>query len=670
MLVRIAISRKFLHLHVTYHLLIMHRTFILFLILVLGMTDLSAQSLQLFESFTDHAVLQRNVDHPFWGWTKPRRKVTVTIGETVLKTKADKQGRWQVSLPNMPAGGPHLIAVTSGREAIALNDVYFGDVYLLSGQSNMEWRLTQSDPDGSRAKAIADQLIREIKVKKTFANTPQEHLDIDEGYSEDWMPGSAANMGNFSGVGSYFAHYLRQEVEVPIGLLHASWGGSRIEPWMSPEALGLDQATILAQREDAMAVVGTKGKATFQAAFPGREVPKEDKGEELGWLKADFDDASWPTMTLPTFWEAAGYPSVDGYFYFRRTFKLTAAQAAGEATLYLGAIDDGDWTNINGKRVGTTPNAYSEQRVYTIQGGVLVAGENTIAIRVYDGGGGGGFSAAPENFRLQTSAGDISLAGDFKYNIGEFSVDAQPNQVPTILYNAMIAPLAGYPLTGVLWYQGESNAGQGDNVKYADLMKGLVKQWRGFFAKQDLPFYWVQLANFLEPVSTPDEPGWAILRQSQTAALELPLTGQAVITDIGEADDIHPKNKWEVGRRLSLHALKDVYGKKIQAASPSVAEAKKMDGMVKLSFTELGKGLMVKGAERYSYLKGFTVQDDGGKWHFAQAFLNPKNNTVMVHNPMGTGCKKVRYAWANNPSEANLFSKGGLPVTPFEIEVK
>ncbi|MEM1356681.1 MAG: sialate O-acetylesterase [Bacteroidota bacterium] len=648
----------------------MHKTLFITLLLTLGMTELPAQSLQVFESFTDHAVLQRNVEHPFWGWAKPRRKVTITLGETELKIKADKQGRWRVNLPAMPAGGPHLLTVASGREAITLNDVYFGDVYLLSGQSNMEWRLAQSDPDGSRAKAIADPMIRELKVKKAYANAPLEHLDIEESYSDDWMPGSADKIGNFSGVGSYFAHYLRKQVDVPIGLLHASWGGSRIEPWMSPQALGMNQEEIQAQRQDALASVGKKGKAAFAQAFPGRELPTEDKGQAMGWLKADFDDSSWPIMTLPTFWEVAGYPSVDGYFYFRRTFNLTAAQAAGEATLYLGAIDDGDWTHINGKEVGSIPNAYSQERVYTISPGVLKAGENVIAIRVADGGGGGGFSASPASFRLETSAGKVSLVGAFKYNIGEFRVDAKPNQVPTILYNAMIAPLEGYPLTGVLWYQGESNAGYGDNVKYADLMKGLIKQWRGFFAKEDLPFYWVQLANFQDPVSTPDEPGWAVLRQSQTAALELPLTGQAVITDIGEADDIHPRNKWEVGRRLSLHALKDVYGKKVQADSPRATQAVEVAGMVKVSFTELGKGLKVKKPGRYGYLKGFTVQDEVGNWHFAQAVLNPKDNTVMIHNPEGTGYQKVRYAWANNPSQANLFSKGGLPVTPFELEVK
>ncbi|MEM6770707.1 MAG: sialate O-acetylesterase, partial [Bacteroidota bacterium] len=367
-------------------------------------------------------------------------------------------------------------------------------------------------------------------------------------------------------------------------------------------------------------------------------------------------------------WEAAGYPNVDGIFYFRGTFLLTEKQAQAGGTLYLGAIDDGDWTYINGIQVGATPNAYSQPRAYLIKPGVLKAGANQIAFRIFDGQGGGGFSADPGSFYLQTPAGKVSLAGEYKYNIGEFRVDAQPNQVETILYNAMIAPLKGYPIKGVLWYQGESNAGAGDNLAYADLKKQLITSWRAFFAQPDLPFYWVQLANFMDPVSTPNEPGWAVLRQSQTEALELPHTGQAVITDIGEADDIHPQNKWEVGRRLSLHALKNIYGKDVQASSPIFKEVAEMDGMVFLGFEEVGGGLTVKSDGRYANPAGFTVMDEAGDWHFAQAVLNPESNIIVIVNPAGNGIKMVRYNWANNP-DGNVFSKEGLPLTPFEVKV-
>jgi sialate O-acetylesterase len=388
----------------------------------------------------------------------------------------------------------------------------------------------------------------------------------------------------------------------------------------------------------------------------------------MGWLDPNHNDVSWPAMALPTFWEAAGYPNVDGIFYFRGTFMLTEEQAQAGGTLYLGAIDDGDWTYVNGVQVGATPNAYAEPRVYQIKPGVLSAGTNKIAFRIYDGQGGGGFSADPGAFYLETPAGKVSLAGNYKYNIGEFRVNANPNQVATILYNAMIAPLAGYPLKGVLWYQGESNAGPEDNVAYADLMKGLVNSWRAFFDQPELPFYWVQLANFMDPVTTPDEPGWAILRESQTKALALPHTGQAVITDIGEANDIHPRNKWEVGRRLSLHALKGIYGKEIQASSPMLKAVHDFEGMTFLEIKEVGGGLMVKSDNRYGYPTGFTVMDDAGDWHFAQALLYPSENLLSIVNPAGTGIKMIRYNWANNP-DGNIFSVDGLPLTPFEVKI-
>ena len=630
-----------------------------------------AQELAFFESFVDHAVLQRGVEHPVWGWAKPGAEVTLTYPGGTLDGRADKSsGRWEVRLPAQPAGGPHQLTITSGKSSQRIEDVYFGDVYLLSGQSNMEWRLAQSDPDGTRAEAIKDPLIRELKVDKTYAKDPKEHLALNAGYGNAWIVGGAAEgIREMSGVGSYFAHYLRQEVDVPIGLLHASWGGSRIEPWLTAETLGSDAAAQQAEREDALAAAKKPGREKFRRDFPGRAFPTKDDGEQQGWLRDDFDDGNWPTMTLPTFWEAAGYPSVDGYFYFRRSFELTPEQAAAPITLNLGAIDDGDYTYINGQFVGSYPNAYSTPRVYEVPAEVLRPGKNTLAMRVYDGFGGGGFSASPPEFYARTVTGKVSLAGEYRYNIGEYRTDAQPNQVPIILYNAMIAPLKGLPLAGVLWYQGESNAGTGDNTAYAELMRGLVRQWRGHFAHPStLPFYWVQLANYQPAPATADEPGWAILRQSQTEALSEPITGMAVISDIGEADDIHPKNKWEVGRRLSLFALRDVYGRKGPANSPTVKQALSLPdnpAAVLLSFTDVPDGLTVHGADRYPGIDGFTVQDTDGEWSFAGGVLYGRDRVLVAH-PEGRRITRIRYNWANNPG-GNLFSKAGLPVNGFEV---
>ena len=626
---------------------------------------LSAQELTLFEAFTDHAVLQRGTEHPIWGWDKRNRRVTVSVGDVEITTRTDRDGRWEATLPAMPAGGPHVITVADNRSELRLTDVYFGDVYLLSGQSNMEWRLAQSDPDSTRARAIADPLIRQILVAKTSADAPIDHLTLTEG----WKPGTTAEIADFSGVGSYFAHYLREGgVDVPIGLLHSSWGGSRLEPWLSAEVLGDDD---LGKRDESTSVaeqVANRVEAFYRSEFNGEDPPSEDKGEALGYLEDVVDLTDWATVELPGAWEPAGYENIDGIFYYRRTFELNAEQAAGAAKLYLGPIDDGDWTYINGKLVGSTPNSYSKSREYDVPVGTLRSGENTLAFRVFDGSGGGGFMGTPGGMFLQTGAGKVPLSGEYAYRIGSFlPAQGSPNQVPTVLYNAMIAPLEAWPLTGVLWYQGESNSGAGDAEAYADLMRTLVTSWRDRFAKEDLPFYWVQLANFREPATGPNEPGWAVLRASQTAALDLPGTGQAVITDIGEADDIHPRNKWEVGRRLSLHALRNVYGKDVQAASPVATSVNFQGPMAIVEFDELGEGLMIKSGEdeRYNFIKSLSVQDVEGDWHWAVGMLHPTDNSVMVINPSGTEIREVRYAWFNNPDDANLFSKGGLPVTPF-----
>lgn len=649
------------------------RPFLTLLLSTLLCTGVPAQELQLFESFTDHAVLQRNVDHPLWGWAEPGKVVRVVFGDQRLSVKADKGGRWRVSLPATPAGGPHLISVMSGKEAVLLRDVYFGDVYLLGGQSNMYWSLERIDPSGKLAADLVDPLVRELRVKLEYDAQPREHLPLDEG-ADRWVVGTAEGHQKFSAVGAYFANNIRREIGIPIGLLHSSWGGSRIEPWMRPQALGLDGEA--QNPQDVLNPAGKTSRARFATDFPGRELPTEDLSDNAAWLADDVDVSAWPTMKLPTLWEDAGYPGVDGVFYFRRTFDLTAEQAAGKATLHLGPIDDDDFTYLNGQLVGTTSD-HAAARDYEIGSGLLRVGENTLAIRVVDKKGGGGFtSGAAEKMKLSTVAGDVPLAGGYRFHIGAFRVGGDYNKVPVILYNAMIAPLKGYPLTAVLWYQGESNAGEGDNVKYSDLKKGLINDWRDVFNNPELPFYWVQLAGFKAPPTSANDPGWATLRQSQTDALELPHTGQAVITDIGEADNIHPRNKWEVGRRLSLHALRNIYEQKVQAASPVAISAQDKQFAIEIKFEELGGGLMIKNQPandpRYNRLiEGFTVQAADGEWHFAFGILSPDSQEVAVLTPDGIGQpKKIRYAWASNPDRANLFSKDGLPVTPFELVVE
>ncbi|WP_168797450.1 sialate O-acetylesterase [Neolewinella litorea] len=630
---------------------------------------LVAQDLSFFAVFTDHAVLQRNVPHPVWGENSPNRKVTLSLDDQSFTVRTDRNGKWSITLPPTPAGGPHTLTVSDGSSTIALRDIYFGDVYLLSGQSNMEWRLAQSDPDSARARTIADPLIRQILVAKSSSDSPAETLALDE----KWVPGTPEEMADFSGVGAYFAHYLRESgVRVPIGLLHSSWGGSRIEAWLPDAALTLNDRNAASGQRARLEAAALTTLQTYRNTFGSTDPPPtEDRGREEGFLADDTDLSDWGTMSLPAHWESQGYPDVDGVFYFRKTFSLTAEQASGEATLHLGAIDDGDLTYINGEVIGTTPNAYAQPRHYSVPATTLRAGRNSLAIRVSDTGGNGGFADPAEALYLETESSDkIPLHGDYHYRIGVLKMaDARANHTPTLLYNAMIAPLQNLPVSAVLWYQGESNAGADDAPRYAHQLRALVSSWRRQLQSDTLPFYWVQLADYQAPPQQPDEPGWAVIREQQSRALDLPRTGQAVITDIGDADDIHPLNKWEVGRRLSLHARKDIYGHDVQARSPIATMLEVFDRYSVVHFSEVGEGLTLRQtpAQRYPLVGSLTVEDDAGAWHWAVSTLDAESNTLIILNPGGRPIRRVRYAWFNNPDDANLFSRQGLPVTPFEI---
>ena len=628
---------------------------------------MSAQDLALFEAFTDHAVLQRGTDHPLWGWSKARRTVRVTFDDETLRTRAGRDGRWEVMLPATAAGGPHTLSVTDGRSTIELNDLYFGDVYLLSGQSNMEWPLVQSDPDSTRAGEIADPLIRQILVTKAAEETPQVHLPLDEA----WKPGTKAEIAGFSAVGSYFAHYLRESgVDVPIGLLHSSWGGSRIEPWIPKSYQGADYTDAGPDRRAAAEARKQSVLAFYAEEFGNPTPPAAEESLDPAYVAADAPAEGWSTVQLPGMWEGSGYPDVDGVFYYRKSFTLTPEQAAAPAVLHLGPIDDSDETFVNGKAVGRT-DAYAEARVYSLPAGTLLAGQNSLAVRVTDTGGGGGFHGQADSMYLAVGNERLPLSGEFQYRIAAFSMNAnsRSNAIPTLLYNAMIAPLGNMPLTGVLWYQGESNAGENDAPRYAAQMENLVRSWREQFDNDALPFYWVQLANYMAPPDRPDEPGWALLREQQTKALAIPATGQAVITDIGEAGDIHPRNKWEVGRRLALQAQKNIYGQDVQAGSPVATGITVDGGVARIEFAAVGQGLTVRMGEqdRYRIVKSLAVRDTDGDWHWGVGMLGPDGSTLHVYNPSGTGIAAVRYAWSNNPDDANLFSQEGLPVTPFEL---
>jgi sialate O-acetylesterase len=359
---------------------------------------------------------------------------------------------------------------------------------------------------------------------------------------------------------------------------------------------------------------------------------------------------------------------VDGIVWFRREFDLPSDAASQGITIYLGPIDDSDITWVNGKKVGETLNRYNEDRIYKVPPDALKPGRNVIAVRVEDTGGGGGIWGKPEQMKIVAGNFSMSLAGQWKlrFSGSEIKVDGSsfvgPNSFPSLLYNGMINPFLNFPVKGAIWYQGESNADRA--YQYRILFPLLINDWRARWNNPEMPFFFVQLANYMKPPDEPEESAWAELREAQSMTLKLPATGMAVIIDIGEADNIHPKNKLDVGKRLALSALKIAYGKDIVYSGPVYKSMTASGNKIILTFGNTGSELVCR--DRYGYLKGFSIAGKDHKFYWAKAYI--ENGKVVVYNDKVDNPVAVRYGWANNPDDVNLYNKEGLPASPFRTD--
>lgn len=636
--------------------------FVFFLFLV--STPLLAQ-FKVAQIFSNNMVLQRNQPIKVWGWAAKGAKVEIQFQENDYSAETDEQGNWLFTLPKMEAGGPYTMTIQSGENQIQFENILIGDVWLCSGQSNMEWTVANSADAKAEIAKADDNQIRHFKVPLTYSNKPEK--DLAGGL---WEVTSSETVADFTAVGYYFARELREHQNVPIGLLNSSWGGSRIEPWMSAGTLNMDNV------EDILEEAKTQAEKAYQermekikVRFP--RLSTQDAGMKDGepiWAKADLEEEGWQLIQVPTTWEHAGYEGFDGVAWYRTSFELTEKEAAQNITLGVGKIDDSDITWVNGQKVGGMEQAWDKDRVYEVEAAFLKPGKNTISIRVEDTGGGGGIYGDAALVYVKTSQRTISLAGNWKFNLGSFLSNTfvfHPNQLPTILYNKMIFPIKNYAITGALWYQGESNAGsEKEAYQYRQLLPDMIANWRSDWGIGDFPFLYVQLANFLAPDAQPVESNWALIRESQTAAGKAKNTAQAVIIDIGEADDIHPRNKQDVGLRLSLAARKLAYNEDIVYSSPVYKKHEIKGGKILVSFDHIGEGLMVK--NKYGYVNGFAIAGADKKFVWAKATL--KGDKVMVWNEKITTPEHIRYAWGNNPDDVNLYNSANLPATPFRTD--
>lgn len=630
----------------------MRLTIFLFLIFTL---NLPAQYLQLAEVFTDHAVLQRGKMLKVWGWSAPHAVIFLTLDKNRFRGKANEKGEWEIPLAKFKAGGPHRMTVSVGQEKITLEDLYFGDVWICSGQSNMEWTVAQSEEIDSIKNYGRLPNIRHLKVNRTYDYEVSNHLDAGE-----WEIASPETIGAFTGVGFHFAKSIIENHDVPIGLLHSSWGGSRIEAWMSEDLLmksgkEADMASIKNELEE-LELLSEKYKEITPEVINGL------------WKEANFIPQNWMNAELPGRWETNGFPNMNGEVYYRKTIELTEQEAKQANKITLAKIDDNDQTYINGKLIGET-NAWDALREYEIPENTLKAGKNVIAIKVVDNFSGGGSHGLAEDMFLQIGEQKKSLAGRWKMQLGEVSFLPEMQNQPAVLYNKMIYPLNRFPARGVLWYQGESNAGVQDAIDYSDLFKGMITNWRSVRNEPDMEFYWVQLANFMKATEDANQPSsWAVLRSSQSAALDLEHTAEAIIIDVGEADDIHPKDKKTVGQRLALAARAQVYGEtNLAYKSPRVSDLKSEKNTLVLTFENVAEGLKIKQGEKK--LKGFAIADENGVFQWANAEIIAPNQ-VRVWSDKIEKPSQVRYAWADNPDTANLYNSEDLPAAPMTKTLK
>ena len=615
--------------------------------------------------FSNGLVVQRGRPVSVWGWAPPKTTVTVSLGGQTRSSSTDASGAWRVSLPALKAGGPHEMTIAGGGSSLTVHDVLVGDVWIASGQSNMEWPVRQSDNAPTEIASANDSKIREFAIPHSYSTKPE--LEVAGG---SWAHADSQHVASFSGVAYFFARDLRKSIDVPIGIIHTSWGGANIETWTSREGLGISDSALRAALEKDRARTDS-----MRAALRSKigDPPTSDAGLVKGmavWADPMLDEDAWATIQTPALWESAGYQGMDGIAWYRTSFILSDDEARQPVRLSLGPIDDSDVTWVNGVQVGTTIQKYAEPRLYDVPAAALRAGRNVIAVRVEDTGGGGGIYGAATSLYVDVGGVRRTLAGRWRFRVGavSFQADGQRiNKIPTILYNRMIHPLLGFPIKGVIWYQGESNANDVQQAtEYRRLFSGLITSWRREWRESGpFPFLWVQLPNYGKVDSEPPRTApWATVRESQSAALVLPNTGQVVAIDLGRADELHPRNKQDIAARLALKARDVGYDEHVVSSGPTYRRHTISGDRVTIEFSNLGAGLVSRA--NGGPITGFAIA--GADRTFVWANATVAGSRVVVWSDRVAKPVAVRYLWANSPTAPVLYNREGLPAAPFRTD--
>jgi sialate O-acetylesterase len=621
--------------------------------------------------FADHAVLQRDRPIPVWGQAQPGEEVTVTLSGATRTARADAAGLWSVDMPEQPASGPHTLTARTATRMQNAHDVLVGDVWLCSGQSNMEFSVRGSLNSRAEIAASADDAIRQVKIPRASSLVPRAGFEAPL----EWKVAGPDSTADFSATCYFFARELKKTVNVPMGLVVSAWGGSKIEPWMSAAALravgGYETALQVGAefRSDESAAAAHWGDYWKQwwraqgAATQGREPWTQTRADAAQWRAAPAELTPWESWGVP---ELANF---DGMVWYRAHLALSAAQAKQAATISLGLIDEVDLVFVNGRAVGSGPCC--NERSYKLPAGVLKAGDNLIVVNVLDTYASGGMSGPQDKRFVQFADGSKLALGAWQYQVAAQELVPprapwEPTAGTAMLYNAMIAPLGNYGTRGVVWYQGESNSSLPEGRRYQAQLQGLMADWRRQLAAP-LPFLVVQLANYGAMPKAPVESGWALTRDAQRRAVAADGNAALAITiDIGNRDDVHPTNKQEVGRRLARAARHVVYGEKRSASGAQPVAARRSGAGVELSFGDADGRLVVYDARDPSAFE--LCGAAAGSCRFVSARLSGES-VVMLDGGGVDAPTRVRFCWADSPL-CNLYDSAGLPVGPFEIEIR
>jgi len=616
--------------------------------------------------FSDNMVLQKGKPIPVRGWASPGEKVAVEFAGQHKEATADAAGKWQVKLDPLSAATAPAEMRVAGQNAVVIRNVAVGDVWMASGQSNMEMAV-RSVTNAAQEMAEADYPgIRFFMIERDLSSAPKDDC------AGKWVVCEPKSVAPFSAAAYFFARELHRKVKLPMGVINSSVGASSCQAWTPADVLTAD--TTLPQLADMAPENYTswKGYLAYRNSVYDRSSYADTgiKPECQEWAKPDFDDAGWNEFRAPGNIESQGM-AIDGAVWFRKTVEVPAGLAGQNMTLALGPISDNDVAFVNGEKVGATENNWREWlfRSYAVPGKLVKPGRNVIAVRIFNRIGNGGFYPGyPAPLRLTQGAGrEVILSGVWKCKVERAEKPAAlpgplPSvySVPSAFFNAMIAPFTTYPLRGCIWYQGEGNAGAAK--QHGTLFPAMIESWRTWWGDAKMPFYFVQLASFRPREAQPSEGGWARLRESQLKTLALHDTGMAVAIDIGEALEIHPRNKQDVGRRLARWAMRDCYGEKdLEVSGPLYAASAVEGGKIRIRFTHAGGGLTAQGGT----LKGFAIAAEDKRFVWAEARID--GESVVVWSDGVKAPRHVRYAWADNP-ECTLYNGAGLPASPFRTD--